>query len=374
MGAITLRPGRLSGVVTPPLSKSHLHRLLIANFLAGDRSSLEKSEEDCEDILATKRCLKALSKPEYDCVLDCGESASTLRFLEPIAAALGKRAHFIGSERLLSRPRLEYRELKSGLHELPGDVSSQFVSALLFALPLLDGDSEIKFSSPLQSQGYVDLTRQVLTKAGIKLEGFRVPGNQRYQTQALAVERDWSGAAFWYGANALGSEITIEGMNLTSLQPDRAIVELVCDLPDEIEVSGYPDLFPILTVVAAGKARKTIFTGVSRLRFKESDRVKAMAENLRRMGVAVETADDSFSVVGTAGRFVGGSFNAGGDHRVAMALAIASTRGKADFEIIGAECVRKSYPHFFETFKAGVGPGPTHLKSLPYPDLFLRLF
>ena len=179
---IVLRPGARKGTVKVPRSKSHEHRLLIANFLAGERTMLEPCEGDNDDILATKRCLKALGEEIRDPILDCGESGSTLRFLAPVAAALGKRPKFIRRGRLAERPFIAYapaglaasgevqdgaRELRAGVYELEGNVSSQFVTGLLFALPLLEGDSEIRFSSPLESRGYVEMTLEVLNGAGI---------------------------------------------------------------------------------------------------------------------------------------------------------------------------------------------------------------
>ena len=160
-------PGHRRGAANPPRSKSHLHRLLIADFLAGDLSRLADDPADSEDINATKRCLGALAGRDSAPVLDCGESGSTLRFIAPVAAALGKRPVFKKAGRLADRPALEYDGIRSGLHELRGDVSSQFVTGLLFALPLLKGDSRISFTTPLESRGYVDMTLDVLKKSGI---------------------------------------------------------------------------------------------------------------------------------------------------------------------------------------------------------------
>lgn len=193
-----IQPGPRRGTVRVPPSKSHEHRLLIANFLAGDRTQLESAEGDNADVRATKRCLKALDGPEDRPILDCGESGSTLRFLAPLAAALGKCPEFVRRGRLAERPFKAYDRLLPGEHVLRGDVSSQFVSGLLFALPLLEGDSRIRFTSPLESRDYVELTLRTLAKAGIAVErekdGLVIPGGQRYALQPHLVEGDWSGA------------------------------------------------------------------------------------------------------------------------------------------------------------------------------------
>ncbi|MBO7446746.1 3-phosphoshikimate 1-carboxyvinyltransferase, partial [bacterium] len=210
--SLTLPNGRRKGTVTPPFSKSHLHRLLIADFLGGNFQRLAPSPTDSEDIAATKRCLLALGEDTNTPVLDCGESGSTLRFLNPVAAALKKRPQYVTKGRLAERPGIDYPELKSGLHELPGNVSSQFATGLLFALPILKGDSEIRFNTPLESRGYVDMTLQVLRQSNITItetpRGFLVPGNQTYTAPVnVEPERDWSGASFFIAMNYLGSEI-----------------------------------------------------------------------------------------------------------------------------------------------------------------------
>lgn len=347
-----------------PRSKSHEHRLILADFLAGDDSRLADAADDSDDILATKRCLRALRSDESSPLLDCGESGSTRRFLGPVAAALGRHPIFKTSGRLAERPQLEYDELKPGTFELAGDVSSQFVTGLLFALPLLDGDSHIRFTSPLQSKGYVEMTRRVLIGAGIYLgvreDGFDVPGGQVYQAQPDAkVEGDWSGAAFWYAMNALGSEIIVEGLSSDSVQPDRAVVELVRRVAAAwqgeavtVDVSNCPDIFPVLAVVAGASVGVTAFVGTRRLRLKESDRAAAMKEVLDRFGVKAEMEDDRFTVHGRGEPLRGGSFASFGDHRIAMAIAVGSTRAREAVEIDDIACAAKSYPSFFSDFGA----------------------
>ena len=227
---IAIQPGKRTGSVKIPRSKSHEHRLLVADFLAGDYSRLAPAEGDSEDILATKRCLEALKGDGQLAVLDCGESGSTRRFLGPVAAALGKSVTFLTRGRLSERPQMDYSGLKSGLHELAGDVSSQFVTGLLFALPILEGDSQIRFTTPLESRGYVDMTLRVLSGAGIYVavrdDGFDVPGGQKYVPQPdVSVELDWSGAAFWYAMNAMGSLVMFDGRGRGACAAHRRRVE-----------------------------------------------------------------------------------------------------------------------------------------------------
>lgn len=356
MSALVLPNGPVRGTVQAPRSKSHEHRLLVAGFLAGDTSRLPDRDGDPADILATKSCLRALASGDPEPVLDCGESGSTLRFLAPVAAALGRRPVFRKAGRLADRPAIEYATLAPGLHELPGNVSSQFVTGLLFALPLLDGDSEIRFTSPLESRGYVDMTLRVLADAGIDIAalpggGFAVRGGQRYRPRPdLPVEGDWSGAAFWLAMDALGSEVSVEGLDPESAQPDRAVARLLPDLPESVDMSPCPDLFPALAVVAGGLARPTRFTGIRRLRIKECDRVAAMAEALDRLGAAADVGDDELVIRGTGRPFRGASLRTFGDHRIAMAAAVAATRAEAPVTIDDADCSAKSYPGFFAEF------------------------
>ncbi len=354
-----LAPGPRRGTVSVPVSKSHLHRLLIADFLAGDRSRLADNPSDSDDIRATRRCLRALAAPGDAPVLDCGESGSTLRFLAPVAAALGKHPEFRTAGRLADRPMVRYDTLQSGLHELRGDVSSQFVTGLLFALPLLDGESRIRFLTPLESRGYVDMTLQVLADAGIRIDevpdGFRLAGPQRYRPQTGAVpEGDWSGAAFWYAMDALGSDVRVSGLRADSAQPDRAVVPLLSRIADDpapvVDVSSCPDLFPALAVAAACFSKATRFTGTRRLRLKECDRAAAMEDVLRRFGVEANSSENEFLVRGTDSPLVAGPFTTYADHRIAMAIAVGATRANDPVEIDNADCAAKSYPGFFDDF------------------------
>ena len=352
--SLTLSNGRRKGSVTPPFSKSHLHRLLIADFLGGDYTRLQVNADDPEDIQATKRCLLALSDDTAAPVLDCGESGSTLRFLKPVAAALNKRPQYVTKGRLAERPGIDYPELKSGLHELPGNVSSQFATGLLFALPILKGDSEIRFTTPLESRGYVDMTLQVLRQSGVTItetkSGFLVPGNQTYTAPVnVEPERDWSGASFFIAMNYLGSEIKINGLNEDSLQPDRALPELLKKQGGTIDVSQCPDIFPPLAVALAGKAGTTVITGIRRLRLKESDRVQSTSDLLSALNVKHEIAEDAFTIHGQSTPFSPNptTILTYGDHRIAMSTAAAATNAKAPIIIDDASCCAKSYPSFF---------------------------
>ena len=263
-------PCRLVGDVAVPLSKSHVHRILIADFLSGQGPSgkgqgpsekgqgpRDKGEGEiadfCDDIAATRRCITALQTPQNSqAILDCGESGSTLRFMAPIAAALGVQAQFVRRGRLAERPMIDYANLRSGRHELAGNISSQFVTGLIFALPLLDGDSEIVFTSPLESRGYVDMTLDVVRAYDIRIDetptGFRIPGSQKYvrPNGGLAPEGDWSGAAFWFAANALGSNVRVTNLSNASRQPDRAISTLNSQLSTLSRFRSSPIFIPRL--------------------------------------------------------------------------------------------------------------------------------
>jgi 3-phosphoshikimate 1-carboxyvinyltransferase len=329
-----LLPRKLRGAKTPPASKSHLHRILIAEFLAG--GGIPPAAGECADIAATRRCIAALEAArrngETTARLDCGESGSTLRFFAPLAAALGIKADFVLRGRLAERPAIRYDTLQGGVHELRGDISSQFVTGLLFALPLLSGPSEIRFTTPLQSRGYVDMTIDVLKRYGVEIQeresGFFVPAPQKFVSPGdVEVEADWSGAAFWFAANALGSEIDIRGLNAGSRQPDSAIAGLIEKVKagEVVDVSGCPDNYPALAVVNHALKSGAVFTGTERLKIKESDRLAAME------AVFADPCD----------------VDPANDHRIAMAAAILSTTLDSPVLIHSSGCVEKSYPGFW---------------------------
>jgi 3-phosphoshikimate 1-carboxyvinyltransferase len=377
---IRITPGPLEGTVTPPPSKSQAHRAILAQMLAGGGtvSNLAASQ----DIEATQRCAAAL-KTEGDGLplLDCGESGSTLRFLIPIALALRGGGIFTGRGRLMERPQKPYfdifdekgifyeqkdgaltvkGELKPGEYRLPGNVSSQFVTGLLYALPLLEGESRIVLTSPLESRGYVDMTLDVLDRFGVRVEvledGFLVPGDQVFQARDFTIEADWSQAAFWLAAGLLGNPVLTVGLSDQSTQGDRVIDEHFASFAwgtgrtVEIDVSDCPDLLPPLAVMAAFHDGATRLINAARLRLKESDRLATVTKMLTALGGQVEEGPDWLAIPGT--RFLkGGTVDGANDHRIVMAAAIAATRCTGPVTILGAEAVNKSYPRFWEEYK-----------------------
>lgn len=400
---ITITPGLLSGSITPPPSKSQAHRALIATALAEGVSML-KNVALSQDIQATIRCLEALgasfrweggtlavtglagkTTPQGELpLLDCGESGSTLRFLIPIALAVLGGGRFTGHGRLMERPQGPYFDLfrekgifyeqkdgvltvrgrlEAGTFSLPGNVSSQFITGLLYALPLLSGDSEILLTTSLESRGYVDMTLDVLEKFGVRVENrdyasLRVPGNQSFQARDLTVEADWSNAAFWYAAALLESDVDIQSLDAHSTQGDAAIAgyywTLARPADAEIDVSGCPDLVPPLAAMAAlrGEGLTTRLVNAARLRMKESDRLSTVTEVLNALGAEVEEHNDYLVIRGKDTLPGGVTVSGHNDHRIAMMAAIAATNCDAPVTITGAECVKKSYPNFWEDYEA----------------------
>lgn len=377
---IQITPGPLSGTITPPPSKSQSHRLLIAAGLAGERSYIRHLAES-QDIAATRRCMDALLSPVDMPLMDCGESGSTLRFLIPLALVLRGGGRFTGHGRLMERPQGPYEDifqkqgitfrredgiltvegsLSPGRYELPGDVSSQFVTGLLFALPFLWEDSEIHLTSPLESRDYVDMTLEALRAFRIRAEWsadgqcLAVGGNQRYTPAEVTVEADWSQAAFWYAANFLDSALKIEGLNFDSPQGDKAVCHFCHQLAQsgdvELDLSGCPDLVPPLSVMAAVRSGVTRFSNVARLRLKESDRLATTAALVNALGGQAEALSDALVFHGVP-HLTGGTVNGANDHRIVMAAAIAATRSSGPVTILGAQAVHKSYPTFFEEFQ-----------------------
>jgi len=401
---IRIAPGPLAGTVTPPPSKSQAHRLLIAAALA-DGESVIHDLAGSQDITATRRCLEELGAEletsEDGCRvrgmsagpmsplrrlayphLDCGESGSTLRFLIPVALAVRGGGIFTGRGRLMERPLGPYfdifrekgifyeqkdgaltvqGELKPGEYRLPGNVSSQFFTGLLYALPLLEGDSYLIPTTPVESWDYILMTIDALSGAGVAVEEprqgcpyFYIHGGQTYSPIETSVEPDWSQAAFWYAANALGSEIAIEGMDPDSVQGDRVIAQHAERLSRpgdvELDVSQCPDLVPALAVMAAVRQGTTRIVNAARLRLKESDRIAATVGLLNALdGWAAETEDGL--IVNGVPSLRGGTVDACSDHRIAMAAAIAATACCLPVTVLGAECVNKSYPDFWEEYQ-----------------------
>ena len=381
---VTILPGTLKGAVTPPSSKSQTHRAVLALMLAqgeGKLSNLAVSQ----DIQATQDCVAALksgqpAQADGLPLLDCGESGSTLRFLIPVALAVRGGGHFTGRGRLMERPQGPYirlfeekgilwnqegtcltvaGQLEPGVYALPGNVSSQFITGLLYALPLLPGDSRIVLTTPLESRGYVDMTLDMLRRFDIKVEeqedGFLVPGNQTYQARDLTLEADWSGAAFWYAANFLGAQVDIQGLNPDSVQGDRQIGTLYWKLARpgnvDIDLSQCPDLAPPLAAMAAVRKGTTRFVHAGRLRMKESDRLETIARTLNALGAKAQVGEDTLTLEGVD-HLEGGTVDGCNDHRIAMMAAVAAVACKEPVTILGAECVKKSYPRFWEDYTA----------------------
>lgn len=401
----------LGGRFTAIPSKSDAHRLLIAASLAVNPTQVLLSRRSA-DIDATISCLRALNTtiletpdgldifPQHsgkgEPALDCGESGTTLRLLIPVAAARNDTVYMTGSGRLPERPVEELLRclrvngttadsthlpltlsgrLHAGVFEIDGNVSSQYISGLLLALPLLSGDSEIRLLSPLESSGYVDLTRATLAKFQIRTRphpnGFFVPGGQAYRSPgSVAVEGDWSNVAFFLAAGALHSPVTCSGLSVTTHQPDFAILELLQRFGAKVEVldsaihvspgelrgisvdvSQKPDLVPILAVLGAYAKGQTQLTNAKRLRLKESDRLVAITKMLRAMGVRLKELEDALIIFGDPDKLKGANVDCCSDHRIAMAAAIAASRAQGETTLHGAECVQKSYPSFFEDFQ-----------------------
>lgn len=414
---IQIHPGKLRGEIAAPPSKSAAHRALICAALADGESRIG-GVSFSQDIQATLGAVQALgagveADEEAGNVvirgiqapfpadsasprrIDCRESGSTLRFLLPLLPALGLEAEFTGKGRLPQRPigvladelirhgaAFSQTEglpctvrgkLKPGRYLLPGNVSSQFFSGLLFALPLLGGDSEVFFTRPLESAGYVEMTLGALEESGVRAsltpEGLSIPGRQQYRPFRQAVEADYSNAAFWLCAAALGSPLSCSGLAARSRQPDRAVLAILEEMGAqaafsdgvaritgdrlhavEIDCSPIPDLVPVLAVTAACAEGTTVFQNARRLRLKECDRLHAVADGLTRLGAEAVEEEDRLLVRG--GRPLrGGTVEGYNDHRIVMAMAIAATVCEGPVVISGAEAVEKSYPDFFQQFQ-----------------------
>ena len=408
-----ITPAKLNGEITAPTSKSYAHRLMIAAFLSGDGTV--ENVTFSKDAYATVNVLKALggeveisgNSVKITRAKSCGardeersdggyalanaiESGSTLRFLLPVAAALGKKVEFTGEEGLLKRPFKQLTDclnergakidglkvsgkLKSGEFKITASVSSQFISGLLFALPLLDGDSEIVLDGEQVSKSYVDITIDVLKLYGIEItpskSGYFIKGNQTYKSgKTVKVEGDWSGAAFYLSAAAINGEITVKGLNPESVQGDRKIIGVLKRFGASVTVSGdgvtvkrnelngttvdledIPDLGQIISVVAAYATGETVLKSVNRLKIKESDRLKAITDMLSVSGIAYYSADDELKIYGGAPK--GGSFSGGNDHRTVMSCAVLAANAMGETQITDAEAINKSYPDFFKDYK-----------------------
>ena len=361
-----LYPARLTGRVTAPPSKSAWHRALICRFLAGQSLPEQVSGDDVKHTLVGLRALQSGAP-----VVDCGDSGATLRFLLPLAMALGRRdTLFTGGPRLLERPlsapypveRTErgYRTaapLMPGRYALRGDETSQTVSGLLMALPLLDAPSQLVLTTPLVSRPYVDMTLDTLHRHGVTAEetadGWRIPAPQTFRADDGPIEGDWSAAGWWLTVNALqGGGITVEGLSSRSRQSDRAIVDYLQRLPETVDVSQTPDLLPTLALLAAMTPQTTRFTGGAFLRRKESDRLHTAAAVLSALGAEVREQPDGLTVTGGRPLRGGVTVDAFGDHRIAMLCACGALFCARPVTLRGEDCVSKSYEDFWRDYAA----------------------
>ena len=407
---VTFRPFKPDGTVAAPPSKSDVHRAIICAALSKGVCTIAPVALS-EDILATIRCVEALGAVtrienkvltvdgsgmfrSKTAALDCGESGSTLRFLIPVAAAGGVTATFTGSGRLPERPIGIYTDalpkagvrcetegglpltvsgtLQSGVFEIPGDVSSQFISGLLFALPLLPRDSRIVLTTPVQSVGYINMTIRTMAKFGIEIgvmdNGWYIRGKQRYVPSDYRTDGDWSQAAFFLTAGAVGGDVTVTGANIDSAQGDRRIAAILRDFGAEvrqdggtvrvisrplraigIDASQIPDLVPVLGVCACFAQGTTRIFNAARLRIKESDRLRTTAALLNSLGGNVKELPDGLEITGVT-QLAGGSADGCNDHRIVMSAAVCAACSAGEITCTDAMSVNKSYPDFYEDY------------------------
>ena len=396
---ICITPKKLYGNINAIPSKSQAHRMLICAAFSDQPTTLICPETN-RDIEATANCLTALGagitwlsngyrvKPieevPFRASLPCQDSGSTLRFLLPIAGALGVDTVFQMTGRLPQRPLTPLWEemermgctltrptadtirctgrLRSGEYAINGTVSSQFITGLLFALSLLPGQSRLQVLGKLESAPYVSMTLAAMERFGISCNDYCFPGNGRFHSPGtVTVEGDWSNAAFFLAAQALGSPIQVGNLNPDSPQGDRACARLLPELKDNLTISAadIPDLVPILAVTAAAN-QGAVFTDIGRLRLKESDRVASVMDMLRALGGQAEADETTLTVYGTG--LHGGTVDSRNDHRIAMSAAIAATVCDSPVTILGAQCVEKSYPKFFTDYTSLGGQYEQYLR------------
>lgn len=418
MKVLKLTKSKLKGNVMVPPSKSISHRAIICAALASGVSTIENIDYS-DDINATidamvqlgaiidkdedKVVVKGIYREDTVTnlvrVIDCNESGSTLRFMVPISLLFEGITKFIGRGNLGKRPLETYFDifkeqgikynhvenqlnmmvkgkLKPGEFSLPGNISSQFITGLLFTLPLLDGDSKITISTEIESKSYIDLTLCCMRSFGVEIKNncykeFIIKGNQKYISRDYRVEGDYSQAAFYFAANALGSDIDIKDLNINSLQGDKEIIDILgrmgtkfytykdsikCKVEDElisttIDASQCPDIIPVVTLVASVSKGRTEIINAGRLRIKECDRLRAITNELNKIGAKIEEKEDGLIIEGVDELRGGLEVWSWKDHRIAMTLAIASTICKEPIVLVDYDCVAKSYPRFFEDFK-----------------------
>lgn len=407
MSDVKFSPFVPNGTVNVPPSKSDVHRAIICAAMANGVSRISPVALS-NDIKATIGCIKALGADAVlennvltvdgtnmyknkTALLDCGESGSTLRFFIPIAAVGNINATFVGKGKLPQRPigiftealpkagtvcktegglPLEIKgQLKSGIFEIPGNVSSQFITGLLLALPILEGDSEIVLTSPLESVGYIAMTIRTMKQFGVNIDttenGWHIKGGQTYKSCNYTTDGDWSQAAFFMVLGAIGGKVTVKGVAKDSTQGDKKCAEIlarfgakVTQLDNEVTVekgelkaitidaSQIPDLVPVLSVCAAFAKGTTKIINAERLRIKECDRLKATAELLNNLGGKVKELSDGLEITGVSS-LKGGNVNGYNDHRIVMSAAVCAARSDEDITATFAMSINKSYPDFY---------------------------
>lgn len=419
---VKISPHKLSGFIAAPMSKSEAHRILICAVLSDSPSKIFAGQNGTkklsDDVVATINCLKSLGAeitftdnsfinimplsinniPDY-IELDCRESGSTFRFMLPVAAALCGHVKFKGCGRLPERPVGEliramkingvqfssehlpfetFGKLKAGRYELLGNVSSQYISGLMLALPVLENDSTIKLTSGLKSAAYIDITISSLKKFAVDIKScgneYKITGGKKFKSPGIiSAEGDWSGAAFFLAAGALSGPVSVTGLSMSSSQGDKRILDILSDMGAEVKVNNgvvtvspalktekhrhveididsTPDLLPILAVTASCSGCEAKFYNASRLRLKESDRIKSTASIIRSLGgIATEKSDELF-VKGSWG-LKGGIADGAHDHRIVMAAAVAGIKCSREIIITDAESAGKSYPEFFKDYE-----------------------
>ena len=403
-----IKANRLTGEVTPPPSKSILHRYIIASSLAKGISKIENISYS-DDIIATIEAMEKLGakiekKDNYllidgsktfdkkylsnNAEIDCNESGSTLRFLFPLSIVKKNKISFKGKGKLFKRPlnpyfenfdkyKIKYSyineneilldgELKSGEYEIDGNISSQFITGLLFSLPLSNENSKIIIRGKLESSSYIDITVDCLNKFGIKIinnsyQEFIIEGNQTYKSGDYEVEADYSQVAFFLVANSIGSNIKINGLNTNSLQGDKKIIDFISQIDNWnkkekliLDGSETPDIIPILSLKACISKKEIEIVNIARLRIKESDRLRAIVKELSKLGFDLLEKEDSilinsrkdFNKINNSPVYL----SSHSDHRITMTIAIASTYYDGEIILDNLDCIKKSYPNFWEVF------------------------
>jgi len=392
MSSVRINKSELNGSVLIPPSKSAAHRALICSFLAG--GGTVSPIIDSRDMKATVGVINSMKNNEK--VLNCIESGSTLRFMIPVAASLGKNVTFTGEGSLLPRTIGEYMtllpqhnvtvestgtlpmtisgRLTNGTYEVNGDVSSQYITGLLLALANIEGDSAVILKTPLQSKPYVDMTVKVMSDFGVEVMetefGYLIHGGQKFRQIDYTVEGDWSQSAFFLVAGAIGSDVTVTGLDLNSTQGDKAIVDVLklfgadvectensahcrksCLTGTEIDATDIPDLVPIIAVLGAFSSGKTVIKGAERLRYKESDRIESVITNLKLIGADVIETKDGMIINGGV-KLRANHLRGFNDHRIVMAFSIAGLYLDGETVIDDAQSINKSYPSFFEDYNS----------------------